>query len=112
MQLTLLAELLHHVQAEYVRLSFFEAAGSLFHRFTNGACAVYRVLDTESVPNLMEHGVLEEGVEVEHRDRLGARVCLYGVENGVVCIQIRVGARRLALVLGGNRNSALQFRRH
>jgi len=61
--LVLLAQRLDHVQAQDIGLALFHGRGLLLESLAHRALAIDGVLDAQAVRHLVEHGVLEKGVE-------------------------------------------------
>ena len=53
-----------HVEAESVGLAFFDGGCHVSQRIANCALPVYRILDPETMRNLVKHFNGEEGVEI------------------------------------------------
>ena len=64
-QFPLLMEFGHHVQPENIGFAFLERRRLVLERLSHRSLAGQRILDAQPVRHLVEHRVLEEGVEVD-----------------------------------------------
>src|SRR3954464_7125563 len=65
LQLSPLMQFGDHVKTQDVGLSLLQSSGLFLERLSNGALTGNGVLDSQSVGDLMEHNVGEEGIEVD-----------------------------------------------